>query len=272
MVSRASTTIIYAGNFSFKLHSQNGRLLELLRTAWSLNASANTSLSDAVDVDVDRLIETALSASSSERLSAPADFGALATLAIDVVRQAVFDQHIGLMYCHGAALRTTEGKNVLLLGLSFAGKSTLCAALCFKHGWRMFVEDLVFFDHDGAVVVLRVPISLRQPSFNLLLDYGANVPAPLIGGWIVAPQMYTEARAETHFDLAVLMEEPADAGNKFISQSLTPPELLRKALSTSNALHFENGADKLYSYIDGANCQKFSGGTLAERCEFLCSL
>jgi hypothetical protein len=267
VVNGAAKPVFHVGQHFFSLRCENHKLRSLLERAW-LAEPQSTVNSDVVDLDVESIMnDYARATGITDLTSCTAD--ELEMIAVDGVRQAMSDYHQRLLYCHGAALLRPDGIRVLLVGLSYAGKTTLSLALCFGRQWRMVVEDIVYF-HEHTVLVMRNPLSVRPPTPQLLEECGAVLPEPLIGRWIIAPEIFAQQPAELKFDLAVVMKEPV-AGHLQVS-SLAPGELLRLMLARSNALHFDDGADTIYKYIETARCYVLQGGTVGERCELLSQL
>jgi hypothetical protein len=69
-----------------------------------------------------------------------------------------------------AALLTREANGVVIVGPSFAGKSTLATAL-WMHGWTLLSDDVAFVDSAGWAQPDGRRVSLRHGSRELVGDF-----------------------------------------------------------------------------------------------------
>jgi HprK-related kinase A len=71
-----------------------------------------------------------------------------------------------------AAVVEKSGRAVLLPAPPGAGKSTLCAALTGRGGWRLLSDELALLrPDDGLLSPLPRPISLKNASIDVIRDY-----------------------------------------------------------------------------------------------------
>jgi len=74
---------------------------------------------------------------------------------------------------HGAVVER-NGMAAILPAPPGSGKSTLCAALV-SRGWRLFSDELALISlHDGQLVPLPRPVSLKNESIDIMKDYAAD--------------------------------------------------------------------------------------------------
>jgi hypothetical protein len=72
-----------------------------------------------------------------------------------------------------AALLTRERRGVVIIGPSFAGKSTLATGL-WMHGWTLLSDDVAFVDSSGIAHPLERRVSLRHGSRELVGESAWN--------------------------------------------------------------------------------------------------
>lgn len=81
---------------------------------------------------------------------------------------AVASRPLGYLVLHAAVLaRGSDG--IILSGFPGAGKSTLCAALAFLEGWRLFSDELAIIDSaTGNLLPHPRPINLKNHSISVV--------------------------------------------------------------------------------------------------------
>ncbi len=68
-----------------------------------------------------------------------------------------------------AAVVEKHGRAALLPGVPGAGKSTLCAALVLRGGWRLLSDELALIQpEDGRLAPIARPISLKNQSIDVI--------------------------------------------------------------------------------------------------------
>lgn len=84
-------------------------------------------------------------------------------------------------HCHQyliihAAVLEKHGQVLILPGAPGAGKSTLCAGLTFRGGWRLLSDELTLLRlSDGQVQPLPRPVSLKNASIAVIKAYAPEV-------------------------------------------------------------------------------------------------
>lgn len=74
-----------------------------------------------------------------------------------------------------AAVLERGGQALILPSPSGSGKSTLCAGLLF-HGWRLLSDELALIcPHDGRLVPLPRPVSLKNESIEVIRRFAPQV-------------------------------------------------------------------------------------------------
>ena len=78
---------------------------------------------------------------------------------------------LGYLVMHAAVL-AKEGNAVMMPGFPGAGKSTLCASLCFLDHWQLLSDELAILDPaSGELQPHPRPISLKNESINLVAAF-----------------------------------------------------------------------------------------------------
>ncbi len=166
-----------------------------------------------------------------------------------------------------AAVLERGGKALVLPAPSGSGKSTLCAALSFS-GWRLLSDELTLIrPHDGVIVPIPRPVSLKNASIEVIqrfapsVHFGSRVKETAKGtvahfapqahavarsaetarpGWIVFPRYRPEAPAQ------FTREERARTVLQLVENSFNYPifgaagfELLGGVVGASDCYHFE---------------------------------
>ena len=91
------------------------------------------------------------------------------------LNRAVLDAEPEVLHLHAGAVRDDHSV-VLVIGSSFAGKSTLVAKLV-AEGWRYLSDQQVGITPDGKILSYPRPITLRRNSWPLF-DHLADVEVP----------------------------------------------------------------------------------------------
>lgn len=74
-----------------------------------------------------------------------------------------------------AAVLERRGRAMIIPAPSGSGKSTLCAALLFS-GWRLLSDELTLIDpHDGSLVPIPRPVSLKNESIEVIRAFAPQV-------------------------------------------------------------------------------------------------
>src|ERR1700722_506057 len=75
----------------------------------------------------------------------------------------ILKRHLGCIWIDAAALIAPNGKKVLIVGQSGAGKSTTTMALALRYGWKVLGEDLVLLDQKtDQIINFASPFSLKK--------------------------------------------------------------------------------------------------------------
>ena len=99
----------------------------------------------------------------------------------------VASRALGFLVMH-AGMLAKSGEALMMPGFPGAGKSTLCASLCFLAGWQLLSDELAILDPvSGEMLPHPRPISLKNNSIEIV----AGLPAAAIG------PTYTDTRKGT---------------------------------------------------------------------------
>lgn len=86
---------------------------------------------------------------------------------------------LGFLVLHAAVVARDDAA-IVMPGIPGAGKSTLCAALCFLKGWRLLSDELALIEPERSLLRPHPrPISLKNASIDIVRGFpGARIGAP----------------------------------------------------------------------------------------------
>jgi hypothetical protein len=150
-------------DFIFELACRDARLLELARAVFPTRpvaADAAPAMRWEIDLDLEPTGFVA-EMQPSERIK-----GEILRVEWDVIHFLV-EKGGSTLSVHAAVL-SKDGKGVVIIGPSFAGKSTLATGL-WRNGWSLLSDDLVFLDADQRMA-FPAPrrVSLRNESRGIV--------------------------------------------------------------------------------------------------------
>lgn len=172
-----------------------------------------------------------------------------------------------------AAVIEKDGMAAVLPAPPGSGKSTLCAALI-NRGWRLLSDELAMFrPHDGQLVSIPRPVSLKNRSIEVIRDY---VPGAVFSTPVGNTAKGTVAHLKAPTDSILRAHETArpawivfpkyEAG---AATSLTPIPRARAFLRVAeNAFNYSHlgpaGFQTLGTVIDGCTSYDFRYSELDE--------
>jgi hypothetical protein len=157
------------------------------------------------------------------------------------MRRYVGHHSQSLIFVH-AGVVAHQGRALLLPGHSFAGKSTLVAALV-RAGAEYYSDEFALLDDGGRVSQYREPIQLRGPNGRELLTIDSDRPRDPVPVGVVAITVYmpgaswSPRRLSTGEGVVALMEHASPAREKPAETLAT----LRRALEGAVILSGERG-------------------------------
>lgn len=247
------------GKYRFRLFSRNQKLLEQTLESFCAD-SDQVTLSDIIDLDSPNTFED-----QPQWTDEP---GATIKRVISVAENAHQSEHLFFDAC---CLTAQNRQSVFLAGMSFAGKSTLAAAAVFDLRWKILSEDVVFLDRAADQVVPFVcPVSLRPSAPGLIEQATGKKVEPIRHGrWLVCYDRFDPDPVRARFSLAVCLEGRAGVG-PLASVRYKPSDFLRNKLITyGNWLTVPGAPDYIQQCFRNSLCWTVSGGTLAERLQWL---
>jgi hypothetical protein len=175
-----------------------------------------------------------------------------------------------------AAVVEKNGHAAILPAPPGSGKSTLCAALACR-GWRLLSDELALIRvHDGKIIPLPRPISLKNASIDIIQRYEPSATfSPLVTDTIKG----TVAHMRASTDSIARAMIPARAAWVIFPQykanteaKLTPLSQSRAFMRVAdNAFNYStlgtNGFETLANVIDASQCYEFSYSVLDEAIE-----
>jgi HprK-related kinase A len=181
-----------------------------------------------------------------------------------------------------AAVVEKDGRAVVLPAPPGSGKSTLCAALVGRGGWRLLSDELTLIRlSDGAIEPLPRPISLKNAAIDVIGQY---LPDPVFSRAVSDTVKGTVAHLKAPADSigrAAETAEPAwivfpryEAGAATRLVPLAPARaFMRVAGNCFNySLLGRHGFDLLGRTIARASCHEFSYSVLDEALELFSRL
>jgi hypothetical protein len=240
-----SSNVFRSGRCSFRLLSENPKLLELFSSIFTAVSSDNDCHRDSLNIILEGRPKTCLRKIANE----------------------VMRGHEGHIYLESTVLQDPQGRLLLLAGGTRMGKSTLAVALLTRPNWKLVSEDHAFLDNDVTrLLTLLLPIRLRRGSVPLIsaaVTHG--LPKLFLGGYFYDRARCVESEiVKARFDACILLRgEPGSSDFRF--SELDPFAFSRALLSLSNALHFDGGPDALFAAISNGRCWELAGGSLNER-------
>lgn len=137
-------------------------MLERLPSGWSLSDARSAPAANGWRFTVTRDENGYCAASTDGPGALCGDVEQLAGALRTHMRRYVGHHAPDLTFVH-AGVVAHHGRAILLPGASFAGKSTLVAALV-REGAAYYSDEFALIDHDGLVHQYLEPLSLRDPS------------------------------------------------------------------------------------------------------------
>lgn len=243
---------IRLGVLSYVLASKDEKLVE--RCTRLFEQVVDRTAEDggkAIVVDLDRLME---------------EMGSLEAIIHPILARAAAEQPPGI-WVDAATLRFWNGKNLLLMGASYSGKSTLAFACWAYLSCRIVCEDVTLIDIDSNTIVpFCRPVSLREGALNLIGFDSTELVTE--GEWIVAPTMYCNKPVEARFDLAIFLDGQPHA-EPILIEEITPDGFLHAALPLSNLVRTNKGIGQFTADLPANRCYRITEGSVQERIDFV---
>lgn len=250
--------VCVVGDFRFKVRSANVDLV--MQTVDAFRADRDQlSFCDVIDLDTRNEFE-----GQPEQTDEPVS----AIKRVLSVAEAAHHEHL---YFDACCMTTSEGRTVFLAGQSFSGKSTVSAAAMFALNWKVVSEDVVFLDrHRDRVIGLVCPISLRPTAALLIKESTGQQVEPIRHGrWLTCYERFEQvAKLPARFDLSICFEGRAGAGD-FRAEKISSTTFLHKLIGYGNWLTVPGGPEFVYRCFQESNFWCISGGTVAERLDWL---
>lgn len=245
---------IQLGTRSFTLVSEDNVLLERCSRLFAQAMKrevAHGETDSSIEVDLDQLL---------------LEMGALEFVIHPIVARAAAEQS-DCLWLDAAAIRSWNGKNVLVMGESFSGKSTLAFACWAYLSCRIVCEDVTFIDQKARTIIpFCRPVSLRPGSLEMV---GLETTELVVEGeWVAAPTMYCNSAAPAQFDLAIFLDG-SPKRRDFRAHQLSANSFARMALPMSNLIHLPQGAEQFAETLREGGCYRITDGSIRERVEFV---
>jgi len=185
----------------------------------------------------------------------------------------IYEMHDDCLWLDAGCLITPNGKKILIIGRSGAGKSTTTMALALGYDWKVVAEDILLIDYQNDLLITYgAPFSLKPGTVELLRDSIGQVPDPIIGGeWSPLGKMVAPSGQSAYFDVSIVFTRNYDQP-AFRINTLTPAEFLRKCLPVSNILRMKGAGEKLLEYVSAGQCLEIEDGTVSERLDKILQL
>lgn len=182
----------------------------------------------------------------------------------------ILRKHDGAIWIDAGCLLSPNGKRILIVGKSSAGKSTLTMAMALGPGWHVITEDLLLIDAGSdKLFKFATPFSFKPGTVDLLKQtLGQDVGAHLLGEWLPLDGMAVQSDQPAAFDFALLLTE-RDGARALEVETITPHEFVRSLVRCSNMIRIKDGSDKMLAYLSNGKCFKGRFGSLQERMDFL---
>lgn len=252
-MSALAHQVCRVGRYRFRITSANPELLQQTVTVFPVDDD-QTSPCDLIDLDLPNTFFE-----QPERTDEPVS----AIKRVISQAEAAHEQHLFFDAC---CLITPKNQSVFMAGKSFAGKSTLAAALLSASSWKVVSEDIVLLDQErGEVIPLTCPISLRQTAPAILRECtGVEVAPFLFGRWFLPYAHSISHGVPARFDLAICLEGIAGNG-PFTPTKVDRRSFLHKLISYGNWLSIPDAPDYVYQCFERSEFWCVSGGDLSER-------
>jgi HprK-related kinase A len=182
---------------------------------------------------------------------------------------------------HAAAIER-GGRVAILPGEPGAGKSTLCAGLVGRGGWRLLSDELTLIDMEtGRIVPLTRPISLKNESIAVIRRF---VPDAVVSRETHDTSKGTVALVKPTGESVRRGGEPAMPGwivfPRFVPNA--PPQLDREnrsaafiALATNAfnySIHGKRGFAAVAAVVETCDCYRFAYSNLDDAVQIFASL
>lgn len=259
---KQSTRTLVLGRLQFVVRSTDARFLADLEKMLSVQSLPEPALADSTQViDLDAL--SGLTGAGGADMSEEDRWRAVSA----IVDYATANQPAGL-WLDATTMIDLDGRPVLIAGASFAGKTTLTAALALACGWRVVCEDITFVDIQAAVIFpFARPLSLRAGSAALIEGATGLVPEPIVwGGWWGPAEIYSPRPVPLAFSRACFLSGLAtDSGASLAVTAVSPEELFRLIVRRSNLLRFPAAIDPFVRALPAGHLSVIAGGSVSER-------
>lgn len=189
------------------------------------------------------------------------------------LQNQIYEMHDDCLWLDAGCLLTPDGKKVLIIGRSGAGKSTTTMALALAYDWKVLAEDILLIDYKNDVLItFGAPFSLKPGTLELLRDSVGRVPEPIVGGeWSPLGTMVAPRGLTADFDVSLVFTRDRENPVHAVTQ-LSPAEFLRKCLPVSNVLRMKGAGEKLLEYVSKGTCLEIADGTVQERVDKILEL
>jgi hypothetical protein len=179
----------------------------------------------------------------------------------------ILKRHLGSIWIDAGVLIAPNGKKVLLVGQSGAGKSTTTMALALGYGWKVLGEDLILLDQKtDKIISFASPFSLKEGTRELLEETIHKAPDPiLLDEWSPMGSMAAHGDVDLPFDISIFFERSLEYDPQLQIIETAKSEFVRKMLRVSNLLRHKDSPEKMVGYLGSGPCLTMRSGTLPER-------
>jgi len=261
---KAASRNLVLGNCIFRVVSEDREMLDafegLFNTSEGLDGKAHSE-TFRKDYNLEEIGDVV-------KLDDDVPFEEQSYSAINYVISNITALHPNSIWLDAATLRSPDGKLVLLVGGSFAGKTTLSLALALGHKWKILTEDITLLGvSNNRLVPLARPSCLRPGTREALSEAIGFAPQPqVLDQWYFNEELFCNKACDGKFELAVKLDKIDNAGqSKLEVSSVASGQIIREILPVSNLLRGDRGIDAMGQTMESASCFMFRGGTTAER-------
>lgn len=193
---------------------------------------------------------------------------------------AIASRALGYLVMH-AAVVALDDDALVLPGFPGAGKSTLCASLCWLGGWRLLSDELAILDPaTGALSPNPRPIALKNES----IDVVAAFPGVRLGPSYADTRKGTVGHAAVPAGSVHAADRPARCRwvifPRYTRGSAPSAERIDRAeafaliseQSFNKERMGETGFAALCGMLDGASCHAIEYGSTAEGLELIAAI